>query len=177
MLNKIFKISFIIFFIIFSMSFIKIDEKSIKNPIDKIKVNIRNQENNDQIGSIIINKLNINKPLYKINSNKNNIEENITILKESIPPKEDNSILIIAAHSGTGPIAFFNELNKLEINDEIIIKYDNKEYKYFVKDIWEEKKNGYININKEPQKQLILTTCSPTKDDYQLIINCIIKES
>lgn len=159
------------------MSFIKIDEKSIKNPIDKIKVNIRNQENNDQIGSIIINKLNINKPLYKINSNKNNIEENITILKESIPPKEDNSILIIAAHSGTGPIAFFNELNKLEINDEIIIKYDNKEYKYFVKDIWEEKKNGYININKEPQKQLILTTCSPTKDDYQLIINCIIKES
>lgn len=177
MLNKIFKISFIIFFIIFSMSFIKIDEKSIKNPIDKIKVNIRNQENNDQIGSIIINKLNINKPLYKINSNKNNIEENITILKESIPPKEDNSILIIAAHSGTGPIAFFNELNKLEINDEIIIKYDNKDYKYFVKDIWEEKKNGYININKEPQKQLILTTCSPTKDDYQLIINCIIKES
>lgn len=163
MLNKIFKISFIIFFIIFSMSFIKIDEKSIKNPIDKIKVNIRNQENNDQIGSIIINKLNINKPLYKINSNKNNIEENITILKESIPPKEDNSILIIAAHSGTGPIAFFNELNKLEINDEIIIKYDNKEYKYFVKDIWEEKKNGYININKEPQKQLILTTCASSK--------------
>ena len=39
------------------------------------------------------------------------------------------------------------------------------------------KKNGYIHINKEPTKQLILTTCSPNKEGYQLVINSIKKES
>ena len=85
--------------------------------------------------------------------------------------------MIIAAHSGIGPIAYFQELNKLELNDEITLIIENKTYTYKVKDIWEEKKNGYINFNKENKKQLILTTCSPNKEGYQLVINCIEKES
>ena len=32
---------------------------------------------------------------------------------------------------------------------------------------------GLKNIPKENKKQLVLTTCSPTKDQYQLIINSI----
>ena len=54
---------------------------------------------------------------------------------------------------------------------------NNKQYIYIVKDIWEEPKNGYINVNKENKKQLILTTCSPTNSKKQLIVNCIEKES
>ena len=68
-------------------------------------------------------------------------------------------------------------LDKLEINDEIILIIENNKNTYKVKDIWEEKKNGYININKENKKQLVLTTCSPNKEGYQLVINCIEKES
>ena len=148
------------------------------NSIKKKKNSYNIEENiKEEYGSIIIDKLNINRPLYDIDNKKNNIEENITILKESIMPDKDNSILFIAAHSGNSNISFFNELNKLETNDEVIIKYLNKKYIYIVKDIWEEKKNGYINVNKENKKQLILTTCSPNKDNYQLIINCIEKES
>ena len=41
------------------------------------------------------------------------------------------------------------------------------------KDIWEIEKTGSINIEKENNTQLILTTCSPTKENYQLIINSI----
>lgn len=84
--------------------------------------------------------------------------------------------MFIAAHSGVGKIAYFERLDELEINDEIILKIDNKEYSYIVKNTWEEKKNGYINVNKESKNQLILTTCSPTKAKYQLIVNCTIKE-
>lgn len=131
----------------------------------------------EEIGYIIIPKINLKGPLYPINSKKNTIEKNIAILKESIMPNENNSILILAAHSGTGKIAYFEQLDQLTINDEIIIKYHNKNYIYQVKDIWEEKKNGFININKELKKQLVLTTCSPKKNNTQLIINCIIKES
>lgn len=134
-------------------------------------------EKKEEIGYIIIPKINLERPLYPINSKENTIEKNIAILKESIMPDETNSILILAAHSGTGKIAFFEQLDQLTINDEIIISYHNKNYTYQVKDIWEEKKNGYININKELKKQLVLTTCSPKKDNTQLIINCTIKES
>ena len=135
------------------------------------------KDNNYIYAKLIIDKIGINKNLYEIDNPNNNIEKNITILKESIMPDKKNSIVFIAAHSGTGEIAFFEELDKLEENDEVILIYNNKKYIYKVLNIWEENKNGYINVNKEKENQLILTTCSPHKENYQLIINCIEKES
>ena len=130
----------------------------------------------DIIGQITIEKIGINKELYKVDSIENNVDKNITILKESDLFDEDNALTIIAAHSGTGPIAYFKDLDKIKINDEIEIKYNEKYYTYVVKDIWNTKKTGSINIPKQNKKQLILTTCSPNKNNYQLIINSIIKE-
>ena len=127
---------------------------------------------NNKYGEIIIDKINLNEELFPINSNENTIERHVSILKNST-----KELMIILAHSGTSPLAYFQELDKLEINDEIILIIENKKNIYKVKDIWEEKKNGYININKERKNQLILTTCSPNKEGYQLVINCIEKES
>lgn len=164
MVKKLYLVVLIIAIMISTFSILKItkDEKIIKK---------------NNFGELIINKINLDEELFSINSSENTIEKHVTILKESIYPDDDNSIMIIAAHSGIGRIAYFNELDKLEINDEIVLIYKDKKYIYVVKDIWEEKKNGYININKEKKKQLVLTTCSPNKDNYQLIINCIEKES
>lgn len=148
----------------------------ITTPISIVKIS-NTQKTNNSFGTIIINKINLNEELFPINSEENTIEKHVSILKESTYPDKDNSIMIIAAHSGIGPIAYFQELNKLELNDEITLIIENKTYTYKVKDIWEEKKNGYINFNKENKKQLILTTCSPNKEGYQLVINCIEKES
>lgn len=131
---------------------------------------------NSEYARLIIPKININQELYSIDNKKNNVDENITILKESILPDKDNSIVFIAAHSGNGQIAYFERLDELEIGDEITLKYNNTNYIYQVKDIWEDKKNGYININKESKKQLVLTTCSPDNEGYQLIVNCTEKE-
>jgi len=164
MVKKLYLVVLIIAILISSFSILKItkDKEIIKK---------------NNFGELIINKINLDEELFSINSSENTIEKHVTILKESIYPDDDNSIMIIAAHSGIGRIAYFNELDKLEINDEIVLIYKDKKYIYVVKDIWEEKKNGYININKEKKKQLVLTTCSPNKDNYQLIINCIEKES
>ncbi len=126
---------------------------------------------NDIIGKITIDKIHLQKPLYKIESKKNNVEENVTILKESTFPNKKESILFIAAHSGSSNISYFEHLNKLEKNDIIKIKFLNKEYFYQVASIWEENKSGHIHINKQYEKQLILTTCSPTHKDKQLIIS------
>lgn len=131
----------------------------------------------DQIGSLKIKKLNINQPLYKLDSEKNNIEKNVTILKDSIMPDQKESIVFLAAHSGAGKIAYFEELNQLTVGDIINLEYKNKKYEYQINKIWEENKNGYIHINKEDSNQLVLTTCSPTKINKQLVINSINKST
>ena len=147
----------------------------------KIKENKKIEYNSnikdDSIGQIIIKKININRKLYNIDNPKNNIEENITILKGSIEPDKVDSIIFVAAHSGYGEKAFFKNLDKLESKDQIIIKYNNIDYRYEVKNKWETNKDGDIEVEKEDKKQLILTTCSPTDKTKQLIINCIEKES
>jgi len=156
---------FIILFLFLLLSFNKSSE--INQIVKKDK---------EKIGELIINKINLKQDLYKIESKKNNIEENVTIIKESNYPDIANGILILAAHSGTGKIAYFEELDNLELKDNITIIYKNKKYIYQITKIWEQEKNGYIKIKKENKKQLILTTCSPKKKNTQLIINCIEKE-
>lgn len=50
-------------------------------------------------------------------------------------------------------------------------------YIYKIINIWEEDKNGYIHVNKKEENQLILTTCSPTTENKQLVINSILKNT
>ena len=126
---------------------------------------------NTSIGSLIIEKINLNKPLYPINDKKNNIEENITILPGSISPEKENSIIFLAAHSGPAPNSYFNDLDKLKKRDKIILNINNKTYTYKVTSIWETIKDGTIEVSKQSTNQLILTTCSKKDKNKQLIIN------
>ena len=122
-----------------SFSILKIDqEKEISKTyyVYKQKRYRKKQIEEQPIGKIIIPKISLDKPLYNKNSQKNNIEENITILKESTDPINTNSILFIAAHSGTGPIAYFEQLDQLEIKDEVQIEYNEKQYTYQINKIY-----------------------------------------
>ena len=180
MLKKTFVILVFLSTIFISFSILKIDEeKETTNTytIQKQKIYRKKEIEEQPIGKIIIPKIQIDKPLYDINSKNNNIEENITILKESIDPINTNSILFIAAHSGTGPIAFFEQLDQLEISDIVKIEYHQKQYTYQINKIYEQEKNGYISGLKEQKRQLVLTTCCPKKNNCQLIINGIEIES
>ncbi len=146
------------------------------NPIERPTFHI-SKEKDSPIGKITIPKIELEEYFYQQDSQENTIEKHVSILGESILPNEENSILILAAHSGTGPIAYFERLDELTIGDSITINYQGIDYIYQVKEIWEEEKNGYIHLKKELENQLILTTCSPSKNNKQLIINCIKKES
>ncbi len=142
-----------------------------QNIIGKKQVKNNTQEN--IIGNIIIPSINLKNNLYNISSKENNIEKNVTILKGSKDPNNKNSLIIIAAHSGEGKIAYFNNLNNLKINDDIILNYYNKKYTFKVLSIFEQNKIGYINIQKKEISQLILTTCSLKNKNKQLIIEAI----
>lgn len=160
-------------------------EKNIstsKKVLDSKTPSVINQQNatkeevqENKIGSLKIEKLNLYEPLYEKDSIHNNVEENITILNNSIMPDKEDSIIFLAAHSGIGKIAYFKNLNKLEIGDTIQLDYNNTSYIYEVTNIWKESKDGYIHVSKNKVKQLILTTCSPTEDDKQLVVNCNLK--
>ena len=166
MFKKIFTIISIIFVYSICCIFIYNTKASNISSLD-IKTNY-NRSN--ILGILEIKTINIRRPIYNINDSKNNVEENITILKESILPDQDNSIMFLAAHSGEGYIAYFNDLDKLKIGDEVNFYYKNKKYTYIVSSVYEEDKNGYIHVNKEDRKQLILTTCSKNKNK-QLVVN------
>ena len=157
--------------IIFSLLFLQTSNSLIINP------EIILDETNKPIGRITIPKIHLSEYIYPVESEENTIERHVTILKESIPPNQENSIFILAAHSGTGPLAYFEELDQIQLEDEITLNYQGINYTYVVKEIWEEKKNGVIHLKKELENQLILTTCSPKKENKQLIISCIKKES
>ncbi len=122
-----------------------------------------------------INKINLNKPIYKINSKQNNVEQNVTTLTETQTPNKANSHIILAAHSGNGSNAYFNNIDKLNKNDKLILKYNNNKYTYIIKDIWEENKNGYIHVKKEAQNTLVLTTCSKNKGKQLVILSGVCK--
>ena len=124
-----------------------------------------NKDVNDEIiGTLTIDKLNLSKNIYNINSSHNNVEENVTILNDDI------NLIVLAAHSGHGYIAFFNDLDKLELNDTVNLTYNNKNLVYKVINIEEQPKDGTIEINKTDKQRLILTTCSKKDKTKQLVV-------
>ena len=178
MLKKTFRTILLVLVVLSFTTLIKLDHQErttntipINYPI-KVSKTVQIEK---PIGKIEIQKINLEKPLYSINSSHNNIEENVTILKESILPNKENSILFIAAHSGNSNISFFKDLDKIDVGDEVVINYQDNQYTYVVTDIYEQEKNGYISGIRNQKKQLILTTCCPNKEKCQLIINCIEK--
>ena len=125
---------------------------------------VNKDENDEIIGTLTIDKLNLSRKIYNINSSHNNVEENVTILND------DMNLIVLAAHSGPGYIAFFNNLDKLELNDTVNLTYNNKNLVYKVINIEEQPKDGTIEINKTDKQRLILTTCSKKDKTKQLVV-------
>ena len=93
-----------------------------------------------------------------------NVGENVTLIDTGI-----NNTYLLAAHSGSGPLAYFNDLRYLSVGDKITLIIDGNIMNYEVVNIRNEIKNGKINIKNE-ENQVILTTCNQVKKGYQLII-------
>lgn len=127
-----------------------------------------NKYNNetDYLMVLEIPKIQLKQGIYHITDKRNNINENVTILNESILPNGDSGSLIIAAHSGNNWNSYFKNLNKLLLNDGIFIYYENKKYEYKIKKIYtKSKKSDFYHFN---QNGITLITC--LDDNIYLII-------
>ena len=136
---------------------VKIEEKNLK---DSILIQIE------------IPSINLKGSIYDKNSKSNDINKNIVLMNDSSYPDEEEGVVIIGAHSGTGKIAYFKNLNKLNVSDEILIYYNGIQYRYYVKNIYLDAKDGSIIINNYNKKRkLYLYTCNPNdKSNYLIVV-------
>jgi len=169
----------VIIIILLLISFIQIKEVKINNKNIKEQIHTRvitntkreQEKIEEPIAILKIPKINLYRNLYRKESNKNNIEENVTILKEST-----ENHLILAAHSGNSMVSFFNRLDELNLEDSIYIDYKGQTNEYFVTKIKEVLKNGKLFLVQDENKMKItLTTCSRNHEERQLIITGIKK--
>lgn len=138
--------------------------------IEEQKVSKENTIDN-VIAIINIPKINLERGLYDINSEQNNVDYNVEILDGSIMPNEENSHLFLASHSGSSKYAYFNDLSKLEIGDKINLFFEGTKYIYEVNKIFEVEKDEKIDINGLSNvKMLTLITCH-IGTNKQIVVN------
>ena len=131
----------------------------------------------DYLGIISIPKINLKTGFYNKNSKKNNVSNSVTLLKESILPGVESSIIYLAAHSGSGYLAYFKNINKLTYEDIIDISINKVNYQYSIFDIYELPKNGSIMVNRNiNENYLVLTTCSNNKNMQLVIVSKMINK-
>ena len=116
---------------------------------------------------IEIPQVNITKKVYYIDSNLNDINKNVKILPQS---NLKDKFIILAAHSGTSSVAYFNKLENLSLNEQIYIYYKNKKNRFIVKKINYIEKTGYLKIEKKLKDTLVLITCSTKFHNKQIIV-------
>lgn len=145
----------------------EIQDNYRENNIQKIEYQ---EKSNDYLGVLLIPKLNFKQGFYNINDERNNVNQNIEVLKGSEMPDIKGSSLVIAGHKGESYLGYFNNLDKLAINDELDIIYQNQKYQYTIFDIYELERNGRISFTKNiNENYLVLTTCSK-KNNLQLVV-------
>ena len=122
-------------------------------------------------GYLIIPSIDMTYGFYDIHNKLNSVDKNVTLINANI-----KNTYVLAAHSGTGNLAYFNDLKYLKEFDVIYLKFNDKILEYEVINIKSEKKNGKIKV-KNQENQLILTTCDQIRKGNQLIIEAKLKNN
>lgn len=146
------------------------DADSYEEVIEDNQEEIKKEETYNYIGVLEIPTINFKRGFLEINDKNNKVNKNIQVLENSTMPDIENGLMVIAGHSGTGRTAFFKNLYKLKEKDTINIYYKNIKYTYEVINVYEETKDGDIAIDKSSESTLVLTTCSQSNKNKQVVV-------
>ena len=151
-----------------------IEEKQIENTDDTTTEDVFEEKKDTPINYVAvlrIPKINLKRGLVDRNSKYNNIKYNIMIHKESDTPDKEGGNVILVAHSGTAGVSYFRNVDKLSLNDEIYLDYNNKTYSYKITNIYDIEKTGIAPIRKETTKSTItLITCRHNTNKQIVVI-------
>lgn len=147
------------------ISKVNYEDKNIKVENINIKENTNKVDNNNYLGIIEIKNIKLKKEFYDINSNLNDVDKNIEVIKSSLMPNVKNSNLILASHSGNSNISYFKNLDKLKLGDIASIYYLKNRYDYKLVNYYEVIKSGKVQIIKNNDvNNLTLITCKKNSD-------------
>lgn len=143
-----------------------------QDEIIEIPVEEKKKQKIEYIAALKIPKINFERGLVNPSSYLNNIQYNVAFLKDSAMPDQINGNVILAAHSGNARISYFKKLDKLSIDDKVIIDYKGKTYTYSVAHIYDIEKTGKAKIiRNQNTSTLTLITCRHNTNN-QIVVIC-----
>lgn len=120
--------------------------------------------------AIEIPKIRLKKGIYNKNSEYNSVKYGLQIMKQSNMPDTKYGNVILASHSGSSNISYFDKLDKIEFGDKVYIYYQGDKYIYIIDYVYEQEKNGDVKIIKDKSQTTIsLITCKKNSKDKQLV--------
>lgn len=130
-------------------------------------LNIKNSVNYTAI--LEIPSINLKRGVVDSTTNFESIKYAISVDNNSKYPDEYGNF-ILYAHSGNSSKAFFKNLYKVEINDEVYVYYNGKKYKYIIDSKTDFIKTGKAKIIKTyTDNYITLISCNQNKKGYQTI--------
>ena len=153
----------------------EIDTNVIEDTTEQ-KEETKTESKVEYVAVIKIPKIGVEKGLCKKGTSCNNVNKNIQILNEATYPDVANGNFILAGHSGNGRTAYFKNVEKLKIDDEIYVVYDGFQYKYKIVNIYDIEKTGTANIVRNKEKTtLTLVTCRNNTDKQIIVISELVE--
>ncbi len=185
--EKKFRMMFIMFFIIcilgaifLIIKFYNVESESLsenKMTLNYIKTtsNFNNQSisvtQNDYLFVLSIPSIGLKKGV----SENNKVDDGISINEILVMPSlDDEGMIILSSHSGNGSNAYFNNLNKLDIYDEVYIYYNGLKFVYEVADFELIDKSGTMVFDKK--YTLTLVTCDIENKQLIIYLNLLSSE-
>jgi len=123
---------------------------------------------------LYIPKINIERNIYDFNNINNDVNKNV-YLATKYNFSTLNGSIVLAAHSGNSLVSYFDNLNKLDIMDEVIIEDLDNIYTYIIDDTFFINKNGTFNYN-DKDRYIYLITCVKNNHKQQLVYGGKLKK-
>lgn len=143
------------------------DVEEVVEPIEK-KEEPKREINYTAI--LEIPSINLKRGVVDSTKNFNSINYAISVDKNSNYPEYMGNF-ILYAHSGNSSIAYFKNLNKVELKDSVYVYYNGVKYKYEIFDKYDIEKTGKAKvIDSKQNKYITLITCNQNRKNYQIVI-------
>lgn len=163
-----------------NMRIAMMEDKKDKEVVDEVPTveSVSQQENDTSyvvdyskyFGVLEIPRIGLKRGFYNTDSKYNDIQYNVTMVKGSNLPDEENGNLILMAHSGDAYISYFAYLWMLELGDHAYVTYNGRKYDYQIVDIYNIAKNGVVTIRRNKERTtLTLVTCTKDNDFSQTV--------
>ena len=148
-----------------------IDNENIENEVVEIMEEKKETKSEINYTAILeIPSINLKRGVVDSTKNFNSINYAISVDKNSnYPDKKGNFILY--AHSGNSSIAYFKNLNKVNVGDKIYIYYNGTKYQYEIYDKYDIEKTGKAKVKSSNSNNYItLITCNQNKKNKQIVV-------